>query len=318
MYPTDSSNNSFHVLNIREILDFLIGDYILPCYDFYSLNKIESTNPYQILPALQLPRLSSNQIIELYPRFGLEDPIYKGGIPNRWIMMKYIISRLDKLGRVDELLGYLFSKQRFQPLINNFKTTFDFEKFYDNLVRMGVEYINKQLYISKKELCLNNGKFYIHQLKESISIPIKKIDDITSQYIRALPDRIKSDLSNNDYDSVINKCRTLIEEVLCYIIEQKGETPVDNGKIEHLQKQCRALLKMNVDNGQDQRILQLLSGLTTIIAAISGLRNIGSDAHGVGSRRINIGEREANLISNAAQTYCEYYLSVFLSQTSKL
>lgn len=315
-----SSNNGFQVLNIREILDFLIGDYILPNYDFYTINKIQSVNPYQVLPTLQLPRLSGNQIMELYPRFGLSDPIYKEGTPSRWIMMKNIISRLDKIGRANELLAYLFSKPRFQPFVNYFKTTSDFETFYNGIVKMSVEYINKQLYISQKRLCLNSGKYYIQPLpfSESISIPLKKIDDITSQYIKTLPDRIKSDLNNKDYDSVINKCRTLIEEILCYIIEQKGETPIDNGKVEHLQGQCRKLLKMNTDNGQDQRIIQLLKGLSTIISAISGIRNIGSDAHGVGSRRINIGEREAILVSNATQTYCEYYLSVFLSQKSKL
>ena len=124
-------------------------------------------------------------------------------------------------------------------------------------------------------------------------------------------------MENNDYDSVINKSRTLIEEVLCHIIEQKGETPNDSGNIEKLQAQCRKLLNMTNSPNLDQRIKQLLSGLTSIISAISSLRNLGSDAHGVGSRRINIGDREAILVSNAAQTYCEYYLSVFSHPNSQ-
>ena len=48
----------------REILDFLIGDYILPKNGFYSLGEIEFSNFYRVLSSLQLPRLSDNGIIE--------------------------------------------------------------------------------------------------------------------------------------------------------------------------------------------------------------------------------------------------------------
>jgi hypothetical protein len=38
------------------------------------------------------------------------------------------------------------------------------------------------------------------------------------------------------------------------------------------------------------------------------MRNINSDAHGVGNKRIRIKEKEARLVMNAAMSYCEYML----------
>ena len=68
------------------------------------------------------------------------------------------------------------------------------------------------------------------------------------------------------------------------------------------------------DKTWDKRILEMLSGLEKIVNAICGMRNTNSDAHGVGSARIEIKEREARLIVNTSMTMCEYILDVFDSQ----
>ena len=312
-----TTNTCFSDLNSREILDFLIGDHIIQDLQLSAILAPSSNNEYQTIPTFQLPYLTGNKILNLYCHFGLSCPEYKDGNPSRWMMMQHLLSTLDKLGRTNELLDFLFSKSRFQNLINHFRTVSDFETYYQGIIKLGTDYINKQLYLTENKVVVSNCHFYVQKKCESNIIPIEKIDTITSQYIQALPERIKSDLIDKNYDSVINKCRTLVEEVLCYIIECKGCIPVESGDINQLQGQCRSILNMKADKGQDQRILQLLKGLSSIINAIASLRNIGSDAHGVGSKRINIGEREAVLISNATQTYCDYFLSVFLSQENK-
>ena len=308
------TNTCFSDLNSREILDFLIGDHIIQDSQFCAILASSSTNEYQTIPTFQLPYLTGNKILNLYHDFGLSRPMYKDGTPSRWIMMQHLLSTLDKLGRVNELLDFLFSKSRFQSLINHFKSVSDFETYCQGIIKLGTDYINKHLYLAEEEIVVSNHHFYIQKKGKSNIIHIEKINIITSLYIQSLPERIKSDLIDKNYDSVINKCRTLVEEVFCYIIESKGFKPVESGDINQLQGQCRSILNMKADKGQDQRILQLLKGLSSIINAIASLRNIGSDAHGVGSKRINIGEREAVLISNATQTYCDYFLSVFLSQ----
>ena len=60
----------------------------------------------------------------------------------------------------------------------------------------------------------------------------------------------------------------------------------------------------------DRRINGLLSGLEKIISSIAEMRNKGSDSHGVGANRINIGEHHARLFVNSAITMADFILSV--------
>ena len=59
----------------------------------------------------------------------------------------------------------------------------------------------------------------------------------------------------------------------------------------------------------DARVNSLLGGLEKIVHAVAEMRNANSDAHGVGSKRINIRESEARLVMNASITFCEYMIS---------
>lgn len=46
------------------------------------------------------------------------------------------------------------------------------------------------------------------------------------------------------------------------------------------------------------------------IIAIAEMRNMNSDADGVGSKRISIRDCEARLIMNSVMTFCEYILTI--------
>ncbi|MDE5549540.1 MAG: abortive infection family protein, partial [Clostridia bacterium] len=59
-----------------------------------------------------------------------------------------------------------------------------------------------------------------------------------------------------------------------------------------------------------KRINGLLSGLEKILSAIAEMRNVGSDSHGVGAKRINISEHHAKLFVNSAMTMADFILSV--------
>lgn len=67
---------------------------------------------------------------------------------------------------------------------------------------------------------------------------------------------------------------------------------------------------MHANQKTDQRINMLLSGLEKIISAIAEMRNKGSDAHGLGAKRINISEYHARLFVNSAVTMADFILSV--------
>lgn len=127
---------------------------------------------------------------------------------------------------------------------------------------------------------------------------------------KAVSSRAIRDVDNGDYDSAITKTRTLLEEIFCYVIEQKGEQPSESGDIGKLFNQVKSLYNMHQDKDLDKRINGLLSGLEKIVGAISEMRNKGSDAHGVGAKRINIDEHHARLFVNSSMTMADFILSV--------
>lgn len=111
---------------------------------------------------------------------------------------------------------------------------------------------------------------------------------------------------------MITKSRTLLEEVLIFIIERMTfERYKSNGDLIKIYQDATELLGMRQNKDWDKRVNELLGGLHKLVRAISSMRNMNSDAHGAGSGRINIKKREAMLVANSSMMLAEYWLSVF-------
>lgn len=147
-----------------------------------------------------------------------------------------------------------------------------------------------------------------HDVMIELETPL--IKTINSDYIKNLSDRALRDIENGELDSSITKCRTLLEEIFCYVIELNNQEPCENGSIGDLYKQVKTFYSMHQQKDVDKRINMLLSGLEKIIASIAEMRNNSSDAHGKGSKRINIEEHHARLLLNASIMMSEFILSV--------
>ncbi len=145
---------------------------------------------------------------------------------------------------------------------------------------------------------------------ERVIVVTPEISAINREYITDISKRALEDVDAGNYDSAITKCRTLVEETFCYVIELKNEKPSDSGDIGKLYNQVKQLYNMHQDKNIDKRINSLLSGLEKILVAIAQMRNEGSDAHGVGQRRIRIAEYHARLFINSAMTMADFVLSV--------
>lgn len=292
--------NEFTYLIIRPIIDVLIGD--APIND-------------DLFDPIHMPYLRGWEISEIGRRLGYGTTIASKISPSRWQIMKSLMEKMNRDNRLHDLLKYLFQKTQFTEISNVIKAAEEFNKVYEERVRMALNAINKHLAISDKVLSYIDFTFYISDQGGNCCIPtpaISKTIDIA--YVNNLNERIIADLESGNFDSVITKCRTLLEEVLIFIIEQHQETPDTSGKISKLSGQCRALLNMKQLREFDTRVNEILGGLEKIINGIASLRNLNSDSHGVGTKRINIKRREAILIANSTKTYCEYILSVFDEQ----
>ena len=222
-----------------------------------------------------------------------------------------LLEFLNKEDRVGELLSYLMDMKRFTQL----NSLGDYEKVretYKSIVEGALRTINSHLLIARKEVRIVQNKFVMATIGEEVSFDTPKVKVVTSQYIKELPDRIKGDLENKDYDSVITKSRTLLEEVLIYIIEKMTfERYKSNGDLIKIYQDATELLNMRQNKEWDKRINEMLGGLHKLVSAIASMRNMNSDAHGVGSGRFNIKKREALLVANSSVMLAEYLLSVY-------
>lgn len=286
----------FSLLINRKIIDVLIGDVKL--YGEFSL-----------------PYMSGPELCQVSTTFGLARTYTwgNGGVANksRWEYMQDLMKHLNPQGRIPDLLSYLMQQDRFKNLIG----VGDIQKVdetYKGVIKSAIDAINAQLVIARVELRLVNKTFVLTRVGEEVVIETPKVKNITSQYIRELLDRIRDDLDNKDYDSVITKSRTLLEEVLIFIIEKMTfERYKSSGDLVKMYQDATELLNMRQKSDWDKRINELLGGLHKIVNAISSMRNMNSDAHGAGSGRINIKKREALLAAHSSMMLAEYWLSVF-------
>ena len=283
----------FSLLRTRPIINVLIGD-------------VELFNGYR------LPYMSGPDLCKLCTQFGLPMTYTWGGQNmSRWMYMDQLLEYLNKQDRINELLAYLFDLGRFKEL-NSLGDIDKITETHKALVQSALNAINAELLIAKKELRLVNQRYVLAHIGEKVVINTPKVNVVTQQYIRELPNRIKEDLANKDYDSVITKSRTLLEEVLIYIIEKLTmERYKSNGVLVKIYQDATELLNMRQKKDWDKRVNELLGGLYKMVSAISSMRNINSDAHGAGSGRIEIKEREALLASQSAMMLAEYWLSVY-------
>lgn len=297
---TQVLNNSFELLRTKDILTILDGDAV-----FEDIQLQDGS-----LVKISLPYLSGPDLCSISTQFGLPVTYARsGGNPSRWQYLDNLMEYCIKERKCPDLLAYIFSKKQFTPLLSSY-TPEIIEEAYQRIVNGIIQHINGHLYFGGHELITQSGKFLIRKIGSNIEIEAPKIKAIDREYIISISARAMDDVNQKNFDSAITKSRTLLEEVFCYVIEKKGDTPSTSGNITDLYKQVKGHYNMHADANADRRINTLLSGLEKIISAISEMRNKDSDAHGVGAARINIDEHHARLFVNAAMSMADFILSV--------
>lgn len=257
-----------------------------------------------------MPYLTGPQLCAISTNLGLTTDYSKDKL-SRWMYLENLLKFCIQKNKVPELLSYLFSKKQFVKELSDLSTN-DIDITYQFIVSEALKKINSILYFSDYELVKMDHQFLVKKINDSIKILSPAIKIIGRNYIKELSDRAFEDIENGYFDSALTKCRTLLEEVFCYVIEMSGEMPADKGNISELYNQVKKLYKMHTHKDHDVRINMLLSGLEKILSSISKMRNKASDSHGLGNKRINIEARHATLYLNSAIAMGEFIIDVYL------
>lgn len=284
-------DDNFKVLQKKEIYEFLQGN-----------------GPYLVNykgKDYGMPYYTGTQLSELCTNFGITEPVYG----SRWCYVEALLNYAIEHQRCDELFQLLLGEGQFTNL-QDIEELDDVDEVYKQIVSAAIKHINHSIRLSRKELVFINGHFRIVESGKAPAIETPKLNVRSIPYVQGLRERCKDDFNSGNYDSVITKSRTTIEEILVQILEENQVTDIAKGDLNRLYNQVKNLFNMQQTNENDRRVNSLLSGLEKIVQSIAEMRNANSDAHGVGSRRIAIRECEARLVMNSAITFCEYIISI--------
>ena len=302
------TQSDFELLRAKNIIEILDGDR--------SFGEIETASVKGSIK-ISLPYLSGPMLCEISRNFGLPATYqYKGVAKSRWEYLDDLLKYCIDNQRVSDLLCFLFSKEQFVSSLSG-STPKVIDESYKLIVEEVISRINGLLYFGGNELVIVGDRFIVRKIGEKIEIQAPKIKSINREYIKSISSRAIEDIEKKNFDSAITKSRTLLEEVFCYAIEKKGDTPTTSGNMSELYKQVKGHYNMHTDPNADRRINTLLSGLEKIVSSISEMRNKDSDAHGVGSARINIEEHHARLFVNSAVLMADFILSIEQNSNKK-
>lgn len=297
--------SNFRLLKDKKILAILDGDT-----DFGKL-EIDGA-PCDI--SIRMPYLSGPTLCSISNRFGLSVTYgWNGGAQSRWMYLDDLLEYCIENERESELLAFLFSKEQFVDILKRCDSDI-IEYAYNKITGTIIKKINGILYFSENELIRCGTSFMIRKLGTMVTVETPSVKKIDRHYITDISERAMKDVIEGNYDSAVTKSRTLLEEVFCYVIEHKGQEPVQNGDIKKLYNQVKDLFNMHQSKELDKRINGLLSGLEKVLEAIAEMRNKNSDSHGVGTKRINISTHHARLFVNSAMTMADFILEVCENQ----
>ncbi len=261
-----------------------------------------------------MPYMTHSDINALAPIFGITN-IEIVSDYNRLNKMAWLIEQCYKLNKENKLLKYFLDVTRYIPNKREETSIYTNEELKKETLKEVEAYfnhINNILNFSDKKLIYLNKKYKIIDLIEDSQVTHDIDKHINFDYVRNFPFRLKDNLEDENYDTVITQSRTLLEEVYIHILEYSNKDYNSaKGNLQKLNSMVKTELKMKNNRDYDKRINELLSGLNKINDAIGKMRNENSDSHGVGSKRININRREAKLVMNSAITICDYILEIF-------
>lgn len=321
----NSVSEDFKLLTARNIIDILDGDTKFGTFTFENGKCFVIAMPY----------LSGPMLCDISTQFGLvvrydfDTTNDKNQNKSRWTYLTDLFEYSITNGSCSNLLSYLFTRKNFtnDAFKRNVKDYLyeyqNYQELNDNeidfaykiIIERIIKEINKLLQFTNRELAIVSGDIIIKSSTDNIKIETPKIKNIDREYIQDKAKQAINHIEQGRYDTALTQARTLLEEVFCYVLEKKNIEPVVAGRIGDLYKQVREVYNMHIDDTTDKRVKKLISGLATIVDAVSEMRNNISDAHGQGLKRISIKDYHALFVVNSALIISEFILSVYKHAT---
>lgn len=289
----------WNLLKDREIISLMIGD-----------EEITKNMSFQ---TLIMPYMSGKDICDFASLLGLEITYNEEKLSRKEYMEKVLDYAINN-NLINNFFKELFELKRFRKVCSKISNYYgnDVMSFYWNTVYEFINCVNNILLYSKCyiEYSLENFTFSLIDTEKQIVLSTETIEKIDNQYIKKIKEQALEVVKAGDYDSAITKSRTMLEEVFIYGIEISNLKVEAKGDIIKLYNQFKGIYNLTSSSDFDIRVNDLLSGFNKIVDSVAKMRNLNSDSHGAGSRRIAIDYNIAMLYVNSAITLSNFFLSL--------
>ena len=154
----------------------------------------------------------------------------------------------------------------------------------------------------------------IEQLQfNNVSVKLDSLLTIGNEfnYIQITWEKAKSKVEI-DPEGAITNARTLLESCLKYVLDSLNVAYKDNGDLNVLYKSARKELNLSPDQHSEDNFVKVLSGCTSIVGGLAGIRNDYGDAHGKKIIHYKPAPRHARLVVNLAGAMSEFIIDTYL------
>lgn len=186
-------------------------------------------------------------------------------------------------------------------------------------ITKAINFFNQYLSYEKHQVVLTGGYAKVRDLN-GVDVdfvhPFRNSKDDAHIFIDEQVKKCDEKIASGDYCGARTNARSLVESILSEI--EKGmnpSAPEYDGDLVKLYKRVSKLLNLGPDRKDLSNTLkQILSGLSSIISGLAGLRNNMSDAH-VATYKPS--KHHAKLAVNSAKTICDFLFETKVYQGKK-
>ena len=247
------------------------------------------------------PYRSGPMLVRLFNEFGSND-FYAPGFPSRW---KYTEEKLLPINGTPTL----------RRLVN---TIFDATEWIGKDVKpeVAAEHLNKYLKFDGFELTRDGEHFKVHEtgaVAVQFDTPFPQSQEVNHVFIVEQVRKCDKMIDDGDFGGAITNARSLVEAVLIEIEKQLSpNTPQYDGDLIKLNKRVQTLLHLDPARKDISDMLrQVLSGLTSVVTGLAGMRNKMSDAH---ASSYKASKHHAKLAVNSAKTFADFIFDSYSYQ----
>lgn len=289
----------WNLLKDKEIISLMIDD-----------EEITGNMSFQ---TLIMPYMSGKDICDFASLLGLNINYNEEKFSRKEYMEK-VLDYAIKNNLINKFFKELFKLKRYRKVCSEISSYNgnDEMSIYWNTVCEFMNHINKILLYSKcyVKYSLENYTFALIDDETEIVLSTETIDKIDIQYIKKIKEQALEVIKTGDYYSAITKSRTMLEEVFIYGIEKSNSKITAKGDIMKLYSEFKRIYNLTASRELETSVNDLISGFNKIVDSIAKIRNLNSDSHGAGSRRVTIDYDVAILYVNSAIILSNFFLSL--------